>query len=109
MSPIVETAAFRIVQEALTNVARHAAVPSVNVRVWRTGPRLSVQIADGGKGFDVAAALAAGRSSGLSGMRERAAALGGSMEIESDGAGTRLTAELPLPSAPVAAKMGASA
>jgi signal transduction histidine kinase len=109
MSPIVETAAFRIVQEALTNVARHAAVPLVNVRVWRTGPRLSVQIADGGKGFDVAAALAAGRSSGLSGMRERAAALGGSMEIESDGAGTRLTAELPLPSVPVAAKMGASA
>ena len=37
MSPIVETAAFRIVQEALTNVARHAGVPSVNVRVWRDG------------------------------------------------------------------------
>ena len=109
MSPIVETAAFRIVQEALTNVARHAAVPSVNVRVWRSGDSLSVQIADGGKGFDVAAALAAGQSSGLSGMRERAAALGGTMDIESNGDGTRLTAELPLPSSPAAAKMGASA
>ena len=40
LSPIVETAAFRIVQEALTNVARHAAVPSVSVRVWRDGSAL---------------------------------------------------------------------
>jgi signal transduction histidine kinase len=109
MSPIVETAAFRIVQEALTNVARHAGVPSVTVRVWRDGESLSVQIADAGKGFDVAAAVAAGKSSGLSGMRERAAALGGKMDIDSSTNGTRLTAELPLPSTPVASKMGASA
>jgi signal transduction histidine kinase len=109
MSPIVETAAFRIVQEALTNVARHAGVPSVSVRVWRDGASLSVQIADAGKGFDVAAAVAAGKSSGLSGMRERAAALGGKMDIDSSQGGTRLTAELPLPSTPVASKMGASA
>jgi signal transduction histidine kinase len=109
MSPVVETAAFRIVQEALTNVARHAAVPSVRVRVWRDGASLSVQVADGGKGFDVAAAVAAGRSTGLSGMRERAAALGGTMEIESDKDGTRLTAELPLPSTGDGAKMGARA
>ncbi|MGZ3438309.1 MAG: sensor histidine kinase [Polyangia bacterium] len=112
MSPIVETAAFRIVQEALTNVARHAGAPTVNVRVWRDGAALAVQIADSGKGFDVAAALAAGKSSGLSGMRERAGALGGKMEIESSAAGgTRLTAELPLPALPAAAaaaKMGAS-
>ncbi|MCA1664332.1 MAG: sensor histidine kinase [Myxococcales bacterium] len=109
MSPIVETAAFRIVQEALTNVARHAGVPQVSVRVWRDGKSLSVQIADGGKGFDVAAAVAAGKSSGLSGMRERASALGGKMDIESTNEGTRLTAELPLPSTPAASKMGASA
>jgi signal transduction histidine kinase len=106
LSPVVETAAFRIVQEALTNVARHAAVPSVDVRVWRNGESLSVQVADGGKGFDVGAALAAGRSTGLSGMRERAAALGGTMEIESSASGgTRLTAELPLPSTPPPAKI----
>jgi signal transduction histidine kinase len=106
VSPIVETAAFRIVQEALTNVARHAGVPLVKVRVWREDDRLSVQIVDGGKGFDAARALAAGQSSGLSGMRERAAALGGKMEIESssDG-GTRVTAELPLPAEATAAKM----
>ncbi len=112
LSPVVETAAFRIVQEALTNVARHAAVAAVNVRVWRDGAWLSAQIADGGKGFDVAAALNAGKSSGLSGMRERASALGGKMEIESSPqSGTRLTAELPLQALPPglqAAKMGAS-
>ncbi len=105
MSPVVETAAFRIVQEALTNVARHAKVAQVNVRVWRDAGALSVQVADGGPGFDVAAALAAGRSTGLSGMRERAAALGGAMEIESSASGTRLTAELPLPTTAAPAKM----
>ena len=108
VSPIVETAGFRIVQEALTNVARHAGVTTVDVRVWRDGRALSVQVADGGKGFDVDAALAAGRSSGLSGMRERASALGGALAIESAGDGTRLTAELPLPEGEVPAKMGAA-
>lgn len=105
MSPVVETAAFRIVQEALTNVARHAGVPSVNVRLWRDGRTLSVQVADAGKGFDVAAAMAAGRSSGLSGMRERCSALGGNLAIDSTESGTRLTAELPLPRDGAAAKM----
>jgi signal transduction histidine kinase len=106
VSPIVETAAFRIVQEALTNVARHAAVPSVSVRVWRDGQTMSVQVADAGKGFDAEAALAAGRSTGLSGMRERAAALGGTLVIEARaGAGTRLTAELPLPAGDARSKM----
>jgi signal transduction histidine kinase len=106
VSPVVETAAFRIVQEGLTNVARHAGVPSVKVRVWRDGRALSVQVADAGKGFDVAAALAAGKSTGLSGMRERAAALGGSLTVEStaDG-GTRVSAELPLPATAATAKM----
>jgi signal transduction histidine kinase len=98
VSPIVETAAFRIVQEALTNVARHANVKQATVRVWRDDRLVGVQIADAGAGFDAAAALAAGRSTGLSGMRERAAALGGALNIESrPGGGTRLQAELPLP------------
>ena len=106
LSPVVETAAFRIVQEALTNVARHAAVQMVNVRVWRDAKALSVQVADAGKGFDADAALAAGRSTGLSGMRERAAALGGTLLIEAGaGSGTRLTAELPLPDGGAGAKM----
>jgi signal transduction histidine kinase len=98
MSPVVETAAFRIVQEALTNVARHAGVARATVRVWRDERGVGVQVSDDGKGFDADAALAAGRSTGLSGMRERAAALGGTLAIESaPGGGTRLQAELPLP------------
>jgi signal transduction histidine kinase len=107
VSPIVETAAFRIVQEGLTNVARHAKVKQATVRVWREERVLGVQVADGGAGFDVAAALAAGRSTGLSGMRERAAALGGALAIESrPGGGVRLQAELPLPADGDEAKMG---
>jgi signal transduction histidine kinase len=97
ITPAVETAAFRIVQEALTNVARHAEVNSVAVRVRRHDGLLTLQVADEGKGFDAAAALAAGKSTGLSGMRERAQALGGSLTIETaSGDGTCLTAELPL-------------
>ncbi len=96
VAPAVETAAFRIIQEALTNVARHAAVASVNVRAWRDGRALSVQVVDGGGGFDFRRAVASGKSTGLSGMRERARALGGELTVESSAAGTHLTAELPL-------------
>ncbi|HEX4460554.1 MAG TPA: sensor histidine kinase [Polyangia bacterium] len=96
VAPAVETAAFRIIQEALTNVARHAAVASVNVRAWRDGRALSVQVVDGGRGFDFGRAIASGKSTGLSGMRERARALGGELTVESSPAGTHLTAELPL-------------
>ena len=97
ITPAVETAAFRIVQEALTNVARHAEVKQVNVRVRCHEGLLTVQVEDEGKGFEASAALAAGNSTGLSGMRERAAALGGSLTIEAaSGSGTCLTAELPL-------------
>ncbi|HZS40910.1 MAG TPA: sensor histidine kinase [Polyangia bacterium] len=98
-SPESETAAFRIVQEALTNAARHSGEKRVTVRVWRapTSATLGVQIEDRGRGFDADSALAAGKSSGLLGMRERAVALGGTLTIEArPGSGTRLHAELPL-------------
>ena len=90
----VETAAYRIVQEALTNVARHAGVRRAQVHAAASDHILSVVIADQGKGFDAATELAAGATSGLSGMRERAALLGGQLRIESaPGAGTRVCAE----------------
>jgi signal transduction histidine kinase len=93
----VETAAFRIVQEALTNVARHAGVERVAVEVTAEATRLRAQIEDRGRGFDVDAALA-GSSSGLAGMRERARLLGGRLTMESSaGRGTRLHLLLPLP------------
>jgi PAS domain S-box-containing protein len=93
-APEVETAAYRIVQEALTNVARHARVNEVAVRVWSDSRTLALQVEDRGAGFDPEAALAASGTSGLAGMRERAMLLGGQLTIESrPGAGTRLTTE----------------
>jgi signal transduction histidine kinase len=95
--PDVETAAYRIVQEALTNVARHAAVGEVTVRLWAHPERLNLQIEDQGAGFDPRAALAASASSGLVGMRERATLAGGWLVIEAaPGSGARLLAEFPL-------------
>jgi len=92
--PAVETAAYRIVQEALTNVARYAGVPTAAVRLWLDQDVLHVQVEDRGAGFNGPAP--AGVSSGLSGMQERAVLLGGQLSVESQpGAGTRLTAELP--------------
>lgn len=97
LKPEMETAAYRIVQEALTNIARHAAVDEAKVSVSADAENLCVQIADKGKGFDSQLALAKGASSGLAGMRERAQLLGGKLMIEStDGIGTVVTALLPL-------------
>jgi PAS domain S-box-containing protein len=94
--PQVEITAFRIVQEALTNVARHAGVKEAKVDVRANPESLGVRIEDEGRGFDVEAALAA-RSSGLEGMRERSRLAGGRLVIESaPGKGTRLSVELPL-------------
>src|SRR5581483_12379798 len=89
----VETAAYRIVQESLTNVARHAGVPEAAVRAARAGDRLELEVVDRGRGFDPGDLAAGARSSGLSGMRERAALLGGTFAVDSaPGAGTRVAA-----------------
>jgi PAS domain S-box-containing protein len=91
-----ETAAYRIVQEALTNTARHAGVPEVSVRMWTEGDRLNLQIDDRGRGFDPDAVMKVARSTGLFGMSERTTLVGGRMTIESNpGSGTTITAELP--------------
>lgn len=93
----VETTAYRIVQEALTNVARHATVTGVTVRLWTSENVLHLQVEDKGRGFDPDKALAALRGNGLVGMKERTQLLGGRLEIESHaGAGTQITTELPL-------------
>lgn len=96
-APDVETAAFRIVQEALTNVARHARVAEVDVSLEGWGDGLELRIEDRGVGFKPAAVSPRG-SGGLAGMQERARLLGGRVRIESaSGRGTRLVAELPHP------------
>ena len=100
----VETAAFRIVQEALTNVARHAGVQEASVRLEAHPDRIELRVVDRGLGFRPESA-GARASSGLAGMRERARLVGGRFRIDSvPGAGTRLTAELPR--APVEGRAG---
>ncbi|MCX5813325.1 MAG: PAS domain S-box protein [Proteobacteria bacterium] len=95
----METAVFRIIQEALTNVARHAKVNEATVRLWSDEAVLGVQIEDHGVGFNPEAVLKTGNTSGLNGMRERAVLLGGHFTIEAHpGAGTRLSAEFPISS-----------
>lgn len=97
LRPEIETAAYRIVQEALTNVARHSNVNDVKVSVSADAENLNLQITDKGKGFHVASVLESGASSGLAGMRERAHLLGGKLVIESKaGIGTVIMATLPL-------------
>jgi signal transduction histidine kinase len=92
-----ETAAYRIVQEALTNVARHAEARTIRLQMWADEQKLWVQVEDDGRGFVTEAAPSTKASSGVSGMHERAALLGGRLTIESQpGQGTRITAELPV-------------
>jgi PAS domain S-box-containing protein len=96
-APEIETAAYRVIQEALTNAARHAEVSEVAVQLWADEHTLSVYVEDQGVGFDAEAALAASDTGGLSGMRERAVLLNGQLNLESAlGTGTRLTAVWPL-------------
>jgi signal transduction histidine kinase len=98
LSPEVELAAYRVIQEALTNIARHAQAKSCRVTLRRAGERVEILIKDDGKGFDAAAAVDATgrRGMGLLGMRERAGQLKGSVRIESViGAGTTVRVDLP--------------
>ena len=108
LPPLLETAIFRIAQEALTNVARHARVSEVTVRLWVDRERVGLQVEDKGAGLDVEAALAARASTGLSGMKERAELLGGEFTLDSKpGRGARLTVELPLHAAAVSIQSNA--
>ncbi|MCM2287401.1 MAG: histidine kinase [Sulfuritalea sp.] len=96
----VATALFRIVQEAFTNVLRYAGAHSVHVSLRADGEQLILSVADDGCGFDPAS-IAAGEHFGLVGMRERVAALHGTLDIDSAaGEGTRITVQLPLPAQP---------
>lgn len=93
---IVEIAAFRIIQEALTNAARYANVDTILVDMKADQKYLKLRIEDSGLGFDQHGAPA-GRSAGLTGMHERALLIGGHLTIESaPDSGTRIVVELPL-------------
>jgi PAS domain S-box-containing protein len=95
----IETAAFRIVQEALTNVGRHANTQEAWVSVDASPGQLVISVEDKGVGFDPKRRMAGSFSTGLNGMEERAMALGGTLVVESEpGKGTRLAAVIPLES-----------
>lgn len=94
---VVETTLFRIIQEALTNVARHAQVKRAAVRLWTTLDAIHTQIEDTGNGFDLRAVQSAKTTGGILGLRERAQIAGGTCEIESSiGEGTSITVRIPL-------------
>jgi signal transduction histidine kinase len=89
------TALFRILQEILTNVARHANATQVNVRLVKEQGSLILEVHDNGKGVSKEE-LSAGRSLGILGMRERALLLGGKLAIGGAPAlGTRVTVRIP--------------
>lgn len=97
LSSELETTVFRMVQEALTNVARHAGATAAVVTVTADDTALQVEISDRGRGFDAAAALARHDSLGLAGLAERVRLAGGTFELYSQpGEGTRLHAEFDL-------------
>lgn len=91
----VSTAAFRIVQEALTNIVRHSGASSAGIVARHSVDELQLEISDNGRGMDVTRSKR--EQLGLIGMSERAHMIGGSMEIESvPGRGTRILVRLPL-------------
>ncbi|MGH9702051.1 MAG: CHASE3 domain-containing protein, partial [Candidatus Acidiferrales bacterium] len=102
MPRIVELALFRVLQESLTNVHRHAKSPSVDIRIERAAEQVKLSVRDHGTGIPAELLESFNRTGigagvGLAGMRERMIDLGGTMELESDEHGTRLLAIVPLP------------
>jgi PAS domain S-box-containing protein len=103
LPPPVEMALYRITQEALTNVARHAAAKTVRIALTRRPSEVWMVVEDDGCGFDVEITFRTSATSGhlgLYGMRERATLLGGSVALESaQGEGTVVSVQIPLPGA----------
>jgi signal transduction histidine kinase len=102
LSPDVEASAYRVIQEALTNVVKHAHAETCRVYLQRLVNTVLVTIEDDGVGFDAAAVQQAGARAGLGlvGIRERVAQCRGTLRLESaPGKGTRLTIELSAPPA----------
>ncbi|HEU4793608.1 MAG TPA: GAF domain-containing sensor histidine kinase, partial [Nitrolancea sp.] len=104
LPPLVETALFRVAQESLTNVRKHAQTTQANVTLDRRRDMVLLEVQDWGRGFDPTGVREAGAGErvGLPGMRERIAWLGGHCMIESEpGGGTRVIVEVPLEGAVV--------
>jgi signal transduction histidine kinase len=100
LPPPIETTVYRIVQEALTNVVKHARAQNVSIIVEHRGNRVMAIIEDDGLGFDVEAMLdkpMSQRRLGLIGMKERTSLVNGKLDIESTpGVGTTVILQIPL-------------
>ncbi|MDH3283381.1 MAG: ATP-binding protein [Acidobacteriota bacterium] len=93
-SPEIDLTMFRIFQEIVTNVLRHARAESVSVELYESDGRLTLAVEDDGRGFDVDAET---EGAGLVGIRERADLVGGEVEIDSEpGTGTQVVVRIPL-------------
>ncbi|MFO7624053.1 MAG: sensor histidine kinase [Anaerolineales bacterium] len=97
LDPLVETVIFRIAQEALTNVNRHAQVNRAEMKMSFLADEVNFQVKDGGQGFDPAQKLVPPHGWGLAGMRERVESLGGCLNIQAaPGQGTMIEAAIPV-------------
>ena len=95
----IELTLFRVVQECLTNIHRHAESPTATIRVLVEGASIRVEVRDAGKGMASEKAFESSSQAGvgLRGMRERLRLIGGTLNISTDGQGTRVIAIAPIP------------
>ena len=94
LAPSLETTVYRLVQEALTNVVKHARAARVEIAVAETSEHVEITVSDDGVGFDPEASAA---GFGLIGMRERASLMEGRLSVESRaGGGTTISCRLPV-------------
>jgi PAS domain S-box-containing protein len=96
----VQIALYRILQEALTNVARHSGAKAVRIQFARSATAMEVAVIDDGCGFDVKTVAASSQRLGIQSMRERAAMLGGAISFSSQRKGTRILLQIPLTNQP---------
>lgn len=96
LPPLVETAMYRIVQEAMTNTGRHSSAKSVSILITQRDSTVKTIIEDDGSGFDSDEVIRSQRSVGLHGMKERAEMLDGRFTVESGEDGTTVYVEVPL-------------
>ena len=96
LSSAVQIGLYRIVQEALTNVAKHSGAKAVTIKFVRLDTGLEVTIADNGCGFDSKSVTVSSHRLGIQSMRERAAMLGGTVSFASQRRGTRILVRIPL-------------
>ncbi len=97
IDPLVETVLFRVAQEAINNIVRHAGTSEAQLRLTFEAKQVYLTIADAGIGFDAGTSFTAPRGWGLAGMRERVESVGGTFNLESSpGLGTLVSAVIPL-------------